>query len=97
MLISPGQTRVHVAIIRTLRRLQNVGAIGGQDIVPMLHFHIDGGDGADRTYTLREMVELPKRVRHLIEYVDGNDQALAWFQSKPMYDSPRHVRRVFCC
>lgn len=83
--LSRGQTRVHVATVRTQRRLRDVGTIGGQEIVPVLHFHIDGGDGVDRTYTLREMVELPKRVRHLIDYVDGNDEALARFQSKPSY------------
>ncbi|WP_404473434.1 hypothetical protein [Microbacterium aerolatum] len=83
--LSRGQTRVHVATIRTRRRLLSAGTIGGQEIVPILHFHIDSGDGVDRTYTLREMVEIPKRVRHLIDYVDGNDEALARFQSKPSY------------
>ncbi|SEB55338.1 hypothetical protein SAMN04489806_1085 [Paramicrobacterium humi] len=81
--ISHGQTRVHVATVSTQRRLVNVGAIGGQEIVPVLHFHIDGGDGVDRTYTLTEMVEIPKRVRYVLDYVDGNAGALAWFQSKP--------------
>lgn len=85
VLIPRGLTRIHVATVRTQRRLVNVGTIGGQEIVPVLHFHIDGGDGIDRTYSLKEMVEIPRRVRHVLDYVDGNDRALAWFQSRPSY------------
>lgn len=83
--LSRGQNRIHLATVRTQRRLLNVGAIGGAEIVPILHFHIDSGDGVDRTYTWQEMVEIPKRVRHVIDYVNGNDEALALFQSKPSY------------
>ena len=85
LLLSRGQTRVHIATARTRRRLVDVGAIGGEEIVPSLHFHIDAGDGVDRTYTLQEMVEIPRRVRHLVDFIDGDIGAFARFQAKPQY------------
>lgn len=80
-----GERRVHYATARGDRKIIEMPETAENDIHPVLHFHLGADELGMQSYTLEEVVEIPRRVGHLISYVNGDDSALMRYQAVPSY------------
>ena len=84
LFLERGQKRVHIATARANRRILEMPQAAENDIEPVLHFHIDSDPDSNRYYTLAEIAEIPRRVDHAMDYVNGDDSALGRYQAVPL-------------
>lgn len=85
LFLGRGERRIHIATAQSSRRIVDMPETAENDIDPVLHFHVGGDAPEDQSYTLAELAEIPRRVGHLIDYVNGDDGALARYQAVPSY------------
>lgn len=85
LFLERGQKRVHFATARSNRKILEVPQTAENDINPVLHFHVGAEDDDNGSYTLAEIAEIPRRVGHAIDYVNGDESALGRFQAEPSH------------
>lgn len=85
LLLGRGERRIHIASAQSSRRIVDLPQTAENDIDPVLHFHVGRDEGEDESYTLAELAEIPLRVGHVIDYVNGDDSALARYKAVPSY------------
>jgi hypothetical protein len=76
---------VHIATANSSRRIVDMPQTADNEIHPVLHFHVGSDEQTNGSFTMEELAELPRRVGHVIDYVNGNDSALGRYQAVPSY------------
>lgn len=80
-----GKRRLHYATARGSRRIIDIPEIAENEIQPVLHFHVGSEELDEGSFTMEELAEVPRRVRHAIEFINGDDAALVRYQAVPSY------------
>ncbi|WP_448003034.1 hypothetical protein [Agromyces bauzanensis] len=83
LFLGRGERRVHIASAHSSRKIVDMPQIAENDIHPVLHFHVGHDEKDDKSYTLAELAEIPRRVAHAVDYMNGDDSALARYQAVP--------------
>lgn len=84
-LFNRGQRKIHLATVVGDRRIAEAAPTSGNKIEPKLHFFIGNNIQGDEFFTIEDITEIPRRIRYVIDYVNGDASALVKYQSAPAY------------